>query len=141
MPMSSSAHPVSAIAPLTPVMPSCGVSKLPNGALAPPGATIAMCTVTVGDACAPVAVTVTVPVAVAAGRPLDAMPTVKLPLPVPDPFVTWIHGASAVATQVTVPAPDCTRRTDWLDVTDVAAPPDAIAPKLSDDGPAVSVGR
>ena len=68
-------------------------ASIDNGALDVPGATTATCTVTAGDACAPVAVTVTVALAAPdGGSPLDRMPIEKLPLPVPEPLAIWIHG-------------------------------------------------
>ena len=89
---SSSAQPVTATLPLNPVAPCSGVSIVPNGGFDVP-AMIDTRTVTVGELCAPFAAIVTVPVAEPlVGRPVCATATVKCPLPVPVPFVIWIHG-------------------------------------------------
>ena len=72
--------------PLIPVVPCCGVSIVPNGALEVPGAMIVTRTATVGELCAPTAAIVTVPVAEPLGGRLVAdRPTVKRPVPVPEP--------------------------------------------------------
>ena len=91
---SSSAQPVTATAPLSPVAPCCGVSIVPNGGFEVPGAMIVTRTVTVGELCAPLAAmrhgAGRGPARVADRSATTAM--VKRPFPVPVPFVIWIHG-------------------------------------------------
>ena len=111
-PTSSSAQPVTGTDPLKPLAPWTGVSIVPKGGFEVPAAMMETRTETVGEPCAPLAVTVTVPVSVPlAGRVEASTPIVNRPLPVPAPSTICIHGWSAVAFQEIAPVPLCVSRT------------------------------
>src|SRR5437016_4185432 len=95
--MLSNAQPVTGIAPTTPVVPSIGVSKLPNGSV---DATLATFTWMVcGELIAPAAATVTIPLDPGAAEIWN------VPVPTPDPGFTAMLEWSEVAVQATLTPP------------------------------------
>ena len=140
-PMSSTAHPVTAIEPVTPVELLAGVSKAPIGRAVDAGDT--MFSVTgIGDTLLPALVNerTIAPDCVlcsAAWKTMemfnvaDPDPVASLPAD-PDPLATRSHGTFAVADHVTVPAPLCVRRIACVCVCDVNADPFDTALKIND---------
>jgi hypothetical protein len=93
--MSSSAHPVKGMAPVTPVRLSDGVSTTPKGcALVPFGMSVSVTVIASVVFTAPVSETATVPVTVPpGGRPADGATLIDSEDdPVPDAGLTSSHG-------------------------------------------------
>ena len=142
--MSSSAQPVTAIDPVTPVALSDGVSIAPVGAADAPTAIVVRFTV-IGPAAllAPVRDKLTAPaLAPEIGSALlDTAPIVSVAGKlVPDEGETVIHGWVAVADHDTVPNPVCRILTVWFVVTCANDPPEFVAPKFTTERSSETVG-
>ncbi len=131
--MSSSAQPVTAIEPTTPVEPSVGVSNEPAGAVdVPLGRDVSVTATGPVVLPAPVNVSVTLPLCVDPTLSANCTEIVRVADPLPDVGDTTSHGTVEAAVQLTVPAPVCVSRTICADVRDVNDEPLLAAPKASD---------
>jgi hypothetical protein len=137
---SSTAQPVIAIDPVTPVAFSRGVSTVPVGAvLADGGITRTVTAIGAIVFPAPVAAIVIVAEAVPEdGSAACTSEAATTPEPLPEAGETCSHDALEVAVHVTVPAPFCVSRSGCEVVLVCGVPP--IMPKLNAPRSAASVG-
>ena len=141
--MSSSAQPVTGIAPVTLPVPSSGVSKDPNGACSCCGASTVRLTLAVGEFDEPTPVTVMVAVAGPFGgsRALFVVrDAVRDAEPEPDAGLTDNQGTLEAAVHVTVPGPLLSSVKVCDGVTALIVPADTLAPKFTVAGVSVSDG-
>src|SRR6266511_3573516 len=110
-PASSSAHPVTAIEPLTPSVPLTGISRMPIGGCDRPEAIVSNATETCADAFrAPMNENTTEPVAPASGELVPvSMAILTVAGPDPELGCRCNHGSVGTAVHVTDPVPLCTR--------------------------------
>src|SRR6266545_538566 len=123
---SSSAHPVIASEPVTPVVLLAGVSTAPIGAaLAPAGRTVSKTGIGSITFDVPAAEMVSRPDVLAKGTAPGTRVTVNAPDPTPPVGATCSHGTVDTTAHVTLPAPACVRRIVCDGVVTVPAIPNA----------------